>query len=471
MSLFIVGLGPGDPGFLTREAISRLETAREVLTLNDRHPALTSIAAGKIRALDAAADEEALESLATEVLEPAQGAEDTVYAAPGHPLLDDRLAAVLLRRAGERGVPVQVVSGVSYAGAAIATLRLPLPEGELQVFHSPPPDPDARRPALIAPVPDQRAAAAVRSALLERYPDDTEVSVIRAPGSVTATVQKVRLAALDTAATFDATTCLFVPPLPLEADVRSFDGLEAIVARLRHPDLGCPWDRKQTHESLKSGFLQEAYEVVAALDEGNPTLLQEELGDILLHVLMQSQIAAEADEFTIRDVVLGLGAKLVRRHPHVFGNESVADADEVVANWDAIKRAERGADQPTLASVTPNQPALAYAQELVRRAARTGFEWPTTEQAIDKVVEEIRELAEAASKEQRSEEFGDALLALVNVARRSDVDAEEALRLASRKFHRRFTALESLAREKGTPLDLSESDLLGLWEEVKRTGG
>jgi tetrapyrrole methylase family protein/MazG family protein len=241
------------------------------------------------------------------------------------------------------------------------------------------------------------------------------------------------------------------------------------VAQLRDPEHGCPWDCKQTHESLKAGLLQEAYEVLAALDEGDPAMLQEELGDLLLHVLMQSQIAADSDEFTIRDVVHGLGGKLIRRHPHVFGTETVADADEVVANWDAIKRAERGGDQPVLGSVVPNQPALAYAQELVRRAARAGFDWPTGDQAIEKLAEEVREFGDAATERGRIEEFGDMLLALVNVARRLDIDAEEALRLASRKFYHRFSTMEARVRaQQRTLSELNIDELQALWQEAKR---
>lgn len=252
-----------------------------------------------------------------------------------------------------------------------------------------------------------------------------------------------------------------------ERDLRTFPGLRRIVARLRAPD-GCPWDRIQTHESLKPFLLEEACEALAALDEGDASRLAEELGDLLLEVLLHVQIAEEAGEFRLEDVIYGIASKLVRRHPHVFGEAKAETPEEVVAHWEALKREERGEEGSILAGIPRTLPALAASQALQRRAARVGFQWPQTERVLDKLSEELGELAKAESQEERRDELGDVLFVLADVARRLEVDAEEALRLANGKFQRRFGAMEELARQRGRKLsDMGLSEMEALWKEAK----
>jgi tetrapyrrole methylase family protein/MazG family protein len=258
-----------------------------------------------------------------------------------------------------------------------------------------------------------------------------------------------------------------MPPLPPDLDIRSFAALEEIVARLRAPD-GCPWDREQTHASLRRFLVEEAYEALAALDEGSPAKLREELGDLLLQIMLHSQIAAEEGDFTVHDVIEGIAAKLLRRHPHVFGDVKVETAEDVVLKWEAIKDEERGEDRSLLADVPAAMPALAHSQSLQERAAATGFEWPRVEDALAKLSEEVAELAQAKSREQQREELGDVLWMLVSLARKLELDAEEALRLAARRFRERFTALEGLTRGRGLKLsDLSIEEMESLWRETK----
>ncbi len=259
------------------------------------------------------------------------------------------------------------------------------------------------------------------------------------------------------------------PQQPLEPDVRSFDDLREIVRRLRAPD-GCPWDRVQTHESLRRFLLEETYETLDALDDGNPAKLREELGDVLLQILLHAQIASESGEFDIDDVVEGIATKLVRRHPHVFGEAKVETADEVVLKWEAIKSEERGRadDEGLLADVPQAMPSLAYSQALQERAAATGFEWPGVADVLDKLTEEATELARAESLDEQREELGDTLFVLVSLARKLGLDAEESLRLASRRFRRRFEALQALVRERGLRLsDMPIEALESLWRETK----
>jgi tetrapyrrole methylase family protein/MazG family protein len=251
-----------------------------------------------------------------------------------------------------------------------------------------------------------------------------------------------------------------------EIDARTFDGLREIVRRLRAPD-GCPWDRKQTHESLRRYLLEETYEALDALDGGDAWKLREELGDVLLQIMLHAQMASESGEFTIDDVIEGIATKLLRRHPHVFGETKVETAEQVVLKWEAIKSEERGGES-LLEDVPLALPALAYSQALQERAVAAGFEWPRVEDVLDKLTEEARELAEAETLDEKREELGDTLFVLVSLARKLGLDAEESLRLASRRFRRRFDGLQSLAQERGLRLaDLPIETLESLWRETK----
>lgn len=256
--------------------------------------------------------------------------------------------------------------------------------------------------------------------------------------------------------------------MSLAENLNKFDTLVAIIARLRAPD-GCPWDSKQTHASLREYLLEECYEVLAALDEGDSSKLCDELGDLLLQIVLHAQIATEADEFELGDVINSINAKLIHRHPHVFGLEKVKDAEEVAHNWEALKQEERGADTSMLASVPRQMPALGYSQAIQRRVAQVGFDWEDIDGVIDKLAEEVSEFKQADSQEQKAQEFGDILFTLVNVARRLGVDSEAALREANKKFFRRFTYMEEVCRQRGVNIgDLSFAEQNALWEEAKR---
>lgn len=246
-----------------------------------------------------------------------------------------------------------------------------------------------------------------------------------------------------------------------------FETLVEIIARLRAPD-GCPWDREQTHASLREFLLQESYEVLAALDEGNSEKLCQELGDLLLQIVLHTQIATEAGEFKLSDVMQGINTKLIRRHPHVFGSVEVKDAAEVAHNWESIKKEEKGADASLLASVPEQMPALSYSKEIQRRVAEAGFDWPDIDGVIEKLAEEVGEFKQSTGGE-KAEEFGDLLFTLVNIARRLGIDSESALREANQKFYRRFSYMEKLCRQRGLTFGaLSFDQQNALWEEAKK---
>jgi tetrapyrrole methylase family protein/MazG family protein len=256
--------------------------------------------------------------------------------------------------------------------------------------------------------------------------------------------------------------------LPLPKDLKKFDALVEIIARLRAPE-GCPWDKEQTHQSLRESLLSECYEVLDTLDSGEPEKLQEELGDLLLQIVLHAQIAKDNGEFQIGDVIEGISKKIIRRHPHVFGTGKADSAKEVMHNWEKLKKGEREEGSSILASVPKHMPSLAYALEISRRAVRVGFEWPDIGGVIDKVLEEIKEIKQSGSTEEKAREFGDLLFTLVNYARWEGIDAESALREANLKFFRRFTMMERLCHERGLNFDKLTFDAQNeLWEEAKR---
>jgi tetrapyrrole methylase family protein/MazG family protein len=240
------------------------------------------------------------------------------------------------------------------------------------------------------------------------------------------------------------------------------------MARLRAPD-GCPWDRQQTHASLRENLLAECYEVLEALDEGDSGKLCDELGDLLMQIVFHVQMATEAGEFSLGDVVRGINTKLIHRHPHIFGSRKVRDAEEVAHNWEILKQEEREAGTSILASVPQNMPALGYSQEIQRRVAQAGFDWEDISGVIEKLAEEVREYQQADGEEQKAQEFGDLLFTLVNIARRRGINSEAALREANRRFYRRFTCMEELCRQRGLSFNkLSFDEQNKLWYEAKR---
>jgi tetrapyrrole methylase family protein/MazG family protein len=284
----------------------------------------------------------------------------------------------------------------------------------------------------------------------------------------------------------DLSSPLYLGPVAPERAVASPWAMPWISARLREPD-GCPWDREQTHESLRNHLLEEAYEVYDALAGGATPALAEELGDLLLQVVLHAQLAAEEGVFDLTDVNAAIASKIIRRHPHVFGDAEVRTATDVNRQWERIKADERAgaagddgtAEASTDGDAAPRPkgaldgvsrilPALAASQEMQERAANIGYEWPSVEGVLDKVTEELGELRDAANDAERAEEYGDLLFVLVNVARWNGIEAEAALRAANDKFRRRFASVERQAAERGVALrDLSFEELDELWDAAK----
>ncbi len=472
----IVGLGPGNPEQLTVEARRVLADAPEVWFRTLRHPTLEDLEVRDSRSFDDLYDSlDSFEAVYDAIVERCWGLsardEGVVYAVPGDPMVAEATVRGLLARARAEGTAVRIVHGVSFIEPVLGALGVdPLAEG-LQVADALSPVVSPERPTLFAQVHDQRVATGLKLALLALYPPEHEVTVVCDAGRASVSVQRVAIDELDRLDGFDHLTTVFVPALGLIDNVRTFDGFRAIIARLRAPD-GCPWDRQQTHSSLRKHLLEESYEALTALDDGDTVALEEELGDILLQIFLHARIGEEHGEFDAADVVEGISRKIIRRHPHVFGDVSVSSAEEVVQNWQALKdaeKAQRGVEAGGLLdSVARALPALALSQTLQARAAGVGFDWPDAGGALEKVVEELGEIRHAPPSE-RPDEFGDLLFSLVNYARHTGIDAEESLRLAAGRFRDRFGLVEQLAGDQGRSLrEMSIEEMDALWDEAKR---
>ncbi len=482
MTITILGLGPGDPELLTRRAWRILSEAEEVYLRTARHPNVTELPIRRLHSFDAwydtAEDFASLyQRIAEAIVQLGQRPQGVVYAVPGHPLVGEQTVTLILQLARAQGVPVELVDGLSFVEPLLSALGVDALDG-LQLhdaeaiarMHHPPLNPDV--PALLAQVYSSTIASDVKLTLANQYPETHEVTLVYSAGTPAQRLERVPLYALDRQPV-DHLTSLYVPPLQKRG---SFEYFQEIMAHLRSPE-GCPWDRQQTHESLRPYLLEEAYEVLEALDSGDLELLKRELGDLLLQIVFHAQIAVEAGEFSMADVIAHACQKLIRRHPHVWGNVQVSDPAQVRANWDQIKRQERTAEgsaaaQPSALDGVPKAlPALAAAAALHARAARMGFEWDRLEDVIAKVREELEELVNAGDAEQRREEFGDVLSSLVNLARWYDLDPEAALRESNAKFVRRFQYIEQRAAQQGRALQsLSPAEVDELWRAAKAEG-
>ncbi len=250
-------------------------------------------------------------------------------------------------------------------------------------------------------------------------------------------------------------------------ELGQFETFKTIVERLRSPD-GCPWDKKQTHASLRQYLLEECYEVLQAIDDGNMGTLCEELGDLWLQIMLHTQIASENGEFEMEDVLRKINTKLINRHPHVFGDEKASNSEQVSVNWEELKSREKSETDSILSGVPLEMPALAASQSLQRRAASVGFDWEKIDDVINKLTEEINELKKASDITEQENEFGDVLFTLSNIARRLGIELEAALRKANARFKKRFTYIERICREKGLDLNkLTLEEMDALWQEAK----
>lgn len=436
-----------------------LDPEATVIVRTVQHPAAAELAA--VRVVQTCDDlyqhatfEEVYDAIADRVVEAAQQGK-TIYAVPGSALVGELAVARLRRR-----VDVVMLAGESFIDAVLAAVGYdPLDRG-LRVLngHGLPYPMVIDGPTIVAHLDLPVVLADVGSRLSRVVAEGTIATIVIDAGGPDEVVVQAPIDEVDSGLA-GLRTSMFIDPTP-----GGIVGAIQVMARLREE---CPWDRKQTHESLVKNLIEEAYELVEAIGSGSEGQLEDELGDVLLQVLFHSNIARQAGAFDIDDVAEVLRQKLVRRHPHVFGNVEVEDAEEVKANWEQIKETERGeARQSLLDGVPVGMPALERAAKIQRRAADIGFDWPQAAPVLDKLFEEVEELREAVAEMNRvPEELGDVLFTVVNLARHLNVDPELALRGAIERFISRFEAME----EMGGPLaGLSLAELDDLWERAKR---
>jgi len=476
----LLGLGPGDPSKLTREAWDVLATAKEVWLRTNQHPTITGFPATlKIHSFDELYEnggsfEDVYSGIVEKVMELGQSPQGVIYAVPGDPFVAEATCPEITRRAHAQDLPLRIVSGISFLEPVFAALGLdPYPKLvlmdalELSQEHVPSFPPDM--PVLVAQIYSRLVAAEVKMTLNTVYPDEHPVYLVHAAGTENETIEQIPLYEIDRSESTGLLTVLYIPPL---GEGTSFEAFQEIVAHLRAPD-GCPWDREQTHDSLRTHLMGEAYEALAAMDSGEPLKMAEEFGDLLLQIVLNTQIACEEEEFNMADVLKGIYTKIIRRHPHVFGDVTLNDVRGVLINWEKLKADERAqSNEPEkglLDGVPLALPALAQAQEFQERAAHVGFDWKEVGGVLDKINEEIQEVREVMNEDRLIEEVGDLFFSLVNLARWKNVDAESALRGTNIRFKKRFTHVEQGAITQGRKLsEMSIEEMEGLWQEAKK---
>jgi len=452
--IHIIGLGPGDPELITRKTWSFITAAPEIWVRTRQHPAVAAVARQTIvhsydhlyeNHNDFAA---VYAAIAVDVVTRGQK-DDVIYAVPGDPAVAELTPQLIRQQAEAMGISVTIHPAVSFLEPTFAALGEDPIRGAqivdaqtLAEVHFPP---GSQGMGLLAPQLYSRLLAGdVKLTLMNAYPDDHPVTLISGAGGPDLHLRQMPLYELDHSDALDDLTTLWVPPLPYAA---TYADLQEIIAHLRAPG-GCPWDRKQTHLSLRTYLLEETYEVLDALDAEDNEALKEELGDLLIQVALHVQIATEEGEFKLADVIRYVVEKLIRRHPHVFGDVIVQDEGDVVKNWEAIKQEERNQNgeaekkKTLLDGISAALPALSKAQTTVSRLSRVGYPLP-----------ELEPLTE--------EELGRRLLTLVELAEVAGLEAEAALRAAAARLRDALIALEQQVAEQGR-------DFLALDDEEKR---
>ena len=488
--LTVIGLGSGSEDQVTIGNWRKIKQAVKVFVRTEDHPMMTLFAEDNINytSFDYIYEKhdqfpnvykEIVETLIAEVNQCTEG--EIVYALPGHPMVAESTVQQLIARCDEAGIELEIIGGESFLDAAFTALQFDPIEGfvlldaaDLKAHLLQP-----ELHTLIGQVYDQFTASDVKLALSEKYGDDYEVVVGHALGiPEQQQMIKVPIHELDRLDGYHNLSLIYVPRSEHEElRNRSFERLHEIVAALRNPDGGCPWDIEQTHQSIRKNFIEELYEALEAIDEDDPEKMQEEFGDVLLQIMLHSQMEEELGSFNVFDVLETLNKKLIYRHPHVFGDTAAKSAEDALQSWEAMKAKEQQANgiaeqrKSKLDGIPKDLPATLTAHKLQKKAAKVGFDWDTIEPVLAKIKEEIAELEEAIAnldEREQMKELGDLMFAVINAARFINADPEEALAYTNIKFKRRFQYIEEQLRINGKTFD--DTDLIEMdrwWEEAK----
>lgn len=476
----VVGLGYADEKKLPIEIVQILERAKTICLRTEKHPVVSWLKEKGIHfhAFDHYYEEQTnfsavYDQIVRFLFQRVKKESVLVYAVPGHPMVAEQTVQLLLKQAEQEGVTVDIVGGISFLDGLFARLKMDPIEGfalldgtALEQYQL---NPYVHQ--IIGQVYSRLVASDVKLTLMEVYPAETPITVLTSVGIPEwEKVTTLPLYELDHNDDFTDFTTLYIPPIKNRLDApRRFEALDYLFSYLRGPQ-GCPWDRKQTHRSLRPYLIEETYEFLDAVAADDKEAMEEELGDVLLQVMLHAQIARESEDFDIYDVIENLVKKMIRRHPHVFGDQHVETEGKVVQNWEEIKKKENKHKESTSAfdGIPQGLPALHLAYQLQKKAAKCGFDWERKEEIGAKVMEELLELFQARSKAEIQEEMGDVLFVVANLARAFDVEPEIALMDACQKFRRRFRYLEKRAEEMGKGVqEITVEQLNQWWNEAK----
>ncbi|GAA0087509.1 nucleoside triphosphate pyrophosphohydrolase [Clostridium perfringens] len=478
--LKIMGLGPGAYEALTIGALKELKNNKNIYFRTEKHPTVDFLKDEgiKFESYDHAYEkydsfDDVYKYIAEDLITKIKDDEDLIYAVPGHPLVAEKSVINLIELCKENNVQYEVLPAVSFVDAMMEALQVDPIEGVkiIDAFDMKNQILDKRVGTIITQVYNNFIASEVKLRLLEGYEDDTEIIFVRAAGvEGLESIRKIPLYELDWQEDIDYLTSIYIPKDL--GNKKDFQDLLDIIETLRNPG-GCPWDREQTHESLKSALLEECYEVIDAIENEDEDALIEELGDVLLQVVFHASIGKEDGYFDIMDVIGGISNKMINRHPHVFGNEKANTSEQVLVNWDEIKKEEKGIKTLTeeMQNIAKSLPATTRAYKVQKKAKKVGFDWDDVNCAMDKVKEELNEIKEVYNCEDKSiieGEVGDLLFACINVARFLEVDGELALDKTIKKFIKRFSYIENEAIKNNKNLkDMTLEEMDKLWEEAK----
>lgn len=478
--LKIMGLGPGAYEALTIGALKELKNNKNIYFRTEKHPTVDFLKDEgiKFESYDHAYEkydsfDDVYKYIAEDLITKIKDDEDLIYAVPGHPLVAEKSVINLIELCKENNIQYEVLPAVSFVDSMMEALQVDPIEGVkiIDAFDMKNQILDKRVGTIITQVYNNFIASEVKLRLLEGYEDDTEIIFVRAAGvEGLESIRKIPLYELDWQEDIDYLTSIYIPKDL--GNKKDFQDLLDIIETLRNPG-GCPWDREQTHESLKSALLEECYEVIDAIENEDEDALIEELGDVLLQVVFHASIGKEDGYFDIMDVIGGISNKMINRHPHVFGNEEANTSEQVLVNWDEIKKEEKGIKTLTeeMQNIAKSLPATTRAYKVQKKAKKVGFDWDDVNCAMDKVKEELNEIKEVYNCEDKSiieGEVGDLLFACINVARFLEVDGELALDKTIKKFIKRFSYIENEAIKNNKNLkDMTLEEMDKLWEEAK----
>ena len=479
----VIGLGAGDLDQLPLGIYKILTSPSRLFLRTKEHPVIRQLERENIQyesfdTIYEAHDsfEEVYENIVQKLVSLSESG-PIVYGVPGHPLVAEKTVQLLIERQKSGQITLDIKGGQSFLDPLFTAVGLDPIDG-FQLLDGTSLTKEEVQPTqalIIGQVYDAFIASEVKLTLMEIYPDDFEVVLVTAAGTKEEVVQSVPLYELDRVTSLNNLTSVYVPKVVEEEILyKQFSSFRHTIATLRGPN-GCPWDQKQTHETLKRYLIEETYELLDAINNEDVDGIMEELGDVLLQVMLHAQIGEDEGYFSIDDVIETINEKMIRRHPHVFGDISVEDADEVVSNWEQIKREEKSErqTQSLLDSVAKGLPALSRALHLQKKAGKVGFDWQDDAPMWAKIEEEIEELKielkKTSNEKKVMKEFGDILFALVNIARYYGIEPEDALHATNGKFYSRFCFIEEKVKSKGKEMtDLSLEELDAIWEEAKR---